>query len=250
MTSQGSVASGITADDLAKVARTRVFFGHQSVGMNMLGGVPAIYSAHGMAAPPIDQEGTRPGINTGFVSHAFISENERPLLKIGDFDAKMRSGIGEQVDVAMMKLCYIDIMSDTDVGALLTRYRETIIALERDFPRVSFVHATAPLMTEQGSLSKLKSRLTRSSRGAPAENAARERLNAMIRHEYAGGHLFDLAAAESTAPDGSRATGTYQGQVYYRLYEGYASDSGHLNGEGARVAATAWLQAIAQASPK
>ena len=42
--------------------------------------------------------------------------------------------------------------------------------------------------------------------------------------------------------------GTYEGQRYYALYDGYASDSGHLNGEGARVAATAWLKAIAQAS--
>ena len=248
MTSQGSVASGITPDDLAKVSRMRVFFGHQSVGMNVLDGVPGIYAAHGMTAPPIDQDGIRP--DTGFVSHAYIGENEKPLLKIDDFSAKMRSGIGGQVDVAMMKLCYVDITGGTDVDALLARYREAITGLERDFPEVTFVHVTAPLLTEQGSLSKLKARLMGSSRGGPDENAARERLNAQIRHEYAGGHLFDLAAAESTAPDGSRATGTYQGQVYYRLYPGYAADSGHLNAEGARVAATAWLRAIAQASPR
>jgi hypothetical protein len=250
MTSQGSVTSDITADDLAKVSRTRVFFGHQSVGMNVLAGIPGVYAAHGVAAPPIEHDGTRPGMDAGSVTHAFIGENEKPFLKIGDFDAKLRSGIGEQVDVAMMKLCYIDIMSNTDITALLARYRETIAALERDFPKVTFVHATVPLMTELGSLSKLKSRLTGSDRGGPAENAARERLNALIRRAYTGGHLFDLAAIESTAPDGSRATGTYRGQLYYRLYGGYASDSGHLNGDGARVAATAWLQAIALASPE
>jgi hypothetical protein len=250
MTSQGSVASGITTDDLAKVSRTKVFFGHQSVGMNVLDGVPGVYAAHGMAAPAIEQGGTRPGTDAGFVDHAFIGENEKPVLKIQDFDAKMRSGIGQQADVAVMKLCYIDIMTSTDVGALFATYRDTIAALERDFPKVTFVHVTVPLMTEQGQLSKLKSRLTGSSRYGPAENAARERLNALIRREYAGGHLFDLAAIESTAPDGSRAIGTYQGQQYDRLYDGYASDSGHLNGEGARVAATGWLKAIAQASPK
>ena len=143
-------ASGITADDLAKVSRTRVFFGHQSVGMNVLDGVPGIYAAHGMAAPPIEQDGIRPGQDGGFVGHAFIGENEKPLLKIQDFDAKMRSGIGEQVDVAMMKLCYVDVTSDTDVGALFAAYRETIAALERDFPKVTFVHVTVPLMTEPG----------------------------------------------------------------------------------------------------
>ena len=158
-----------------------------------------------MAAPTIEQGSTQPGADGGFVGHAFIGENEKPLLKIQDFDAKMRSGIGQQVDVAMMKLCYVDITSNTDVGALFATYRKTIAALERDFPKVTFVHVTVPLMTEQGQLSKLKSRLTGSSRYGPAENVARERLNALIRREYAGGHLFDLAAVESTAPDGSRA---------------------------------------------
>jgi len=250
MTSRGTAASDITADDLAKVSRTKVFFGHQSVGMNVLDGVRGVYGARGMAAPTIGQGGTQPGKDGGFVDHAFIGENEKPLLKVQDFDAKMRSGIGPRVDVAMMKLCYVDITSKTDIGALLAMYRETIAALERDFPKVTFVHVTVPLMTEQGQLSKLKSRLTGNSRYGPAENAARERLNALIRPEYAGKQLFDLAAVESTAPDGSRAVGTYQGQRYYRLYDGYASDSGHLNGEGARVAATTWLKAIAQASPK
>ena len=192
----------------------------------------------------------RLGVDGGFIDHAFIGENEKPLLKIQDFDAKMRSGIGEQVDVAMMKLCYVDITSGTDVGALFRRYGETIAALERDFPEVTFVHVTVPLMTEQRQLSKLKGWLTGRSRYGPEENAARERLNALIRREYAGNHLFDLAAAESTAPDGTRSVGTYQGQPYYRLYEGYASDPGHLNGHGARIAATAWLKAIAQTSPR
>ena len=67
-----------------------------------------------------------PGREGGFVDHAFIGENGKPVLKIQDFDARMRSGVGEQVDVAMMKLCYIDIDSDTDVGALFATYRETV----------------------------------------------------------------------------------------------------------------------------
>jgi hypothetical protein len=250
MTSLGKVASGIAPDDLAKVSGMKIFFGHQSVGMNILDGVPGVYAAHHMAAPPIEQDRTRAGQDGGFIDHAYIGENEKPLTKIQDFDTQMRSGLGQQVDVAMMKFCYVDITTHTDVTALFTRYRETMAALEQDFPDVTFVHVTVPLMTEPGLLSRLKSWLTGSSRYGPAENAARERLNALIRREYAGDHLFDLAAIESTAPDGSRSAGTYRDQPYYRLYDGYASDSGHLNGEGARIAAAAWLQAIAQISPK
>ena len=250
MPSQDELASGLAADDLLKVSRTKVFFGHQSVGMNVLDGVPAVYSAHGAAAPAIGQGDSPASGNGGFIDHTFIGENGNPLLKIQDFDAKLRSGPGQQAEVAMMKLCYADITADTDTGALFAAYRETIAGLERDLPEVTFVHVTVPLMTGQGALPMLKGLLTGSSRSGPAQNVVRERLNGLIRREYASGHLFDLAAVESTRPDGSRVTGTYRGQQQYRLYDGYASDTGHLNAEGSRIAATAWLTAVAQASPR
>jgi hypothetical protein len=250
MTSQDELASGLTADDLMKVARTKVFFGHQSVGMNVLDGVPGVYSARDTALPAIGLGPALADENGPVIGHAFIGENGDPLLKIQDFDTKLRSGIGRQVDVAMMKLCYADITADTDTGALFAAYGKTMAGLQRDFPDVAFVHVTVPLMTAQRPLSMLKGLLTGNSGAGPAQNMARERLNALIRREYTGGHLFDLAAAESTAPDGSRATGTYRGEQYYRLYDGYASDTGHLNGEGSQVAATAWLAAVAQASPR
>jgi hypothetical protein len=250
MTSQDELASGLAADDLVKVSRTKVFFGHQSVGMNVLNGVPAVYSAHGAAAPAIREICALAGENGGFIGHAFIGENGNPLLKIRDFAVRLRSGVGRQAEVAMMKLCYADITADTDTGALFAAYREAIASLERDLPEVTFVHVTVPLMTVRGPLAMLKGLLTRSSRTGPPQNVARERLNDLIRREYAGSHLFDLAAVESTRPDGSRATSMYQGQQCRRLYGGYAADTGHLNAEGSRIAATAWLAAVAQASPK
>jgi hypothetical protein len=250
MTSQASATSDITIDDLAKVSRTKVFFGHQSVGMNVLEAVPGVYTAHAMAAPTIEQNGTQQVEDSGLIEHAFIGQNGLPLNKIRDFEAKMRSGIGRQVDVAMMKLCYVDVMSDTDVDGLFDAYSTAIAALERDFPKVTFVKVTVPLMTDPALRSKLKSRLTGRTQSGPADNLARAQLNDVIRREYAGDHVFDLAAIESTAPDGTCATGIYQGQQYQRLYDGYASDSGHLNSEGARIAATVWLQTIAQASPR
>lgn len=250
MTSQPrAAATAVLTTDLATVARTRVFFGHQSVGMNILDGVPGVYAEHGMTTPLIEEDAARPGPGGGFIDHAFIGENENPVLKIEDFAAKLRSGLGQRVDVAMMKFCYVDVTSGTDVSALFRTYRTTMAALQREFPHVTFMYVTTPLTTEPGLLSKVKSRLTGSG-GAAADNAARQRLNELIRQQYAGSHLFDLAAAESTAPDGARVAGTYDGQRYYALYPGYASDEGHLNSKGAQVIATAWLQAIARAAGK
>ena len=201
----------------------------------------------------IEQDGTGPGQEDGFVDYAFIGQNEKALLKIQDFDAKMRSGIDRQVDVAMMKFCYVDITASTDIEPLFASYRRTVAPLKQDFPKVTFTHVTVPLMTDQRLLSKPKNRLTGSSSDSAAYNAyntASERLNALIRHEYADDHLFDLAAIESTAPDSNHAFGTYRGQQFYRLYDGYAPDSGHVEGGSTPVAATAWLKAVGQASAK
>ena len=188
MTSQReeAVVSAITVDDLAKVSRTKVFFGHQSVGMNVLDGVADVYRVHSMTVPSIEQGGTWPDQDGGFIDHAFIGENEKPALKVHDFDAKMRSGIGRQVDVAMMKFCYIDIKANTDIDALFATYRETMAALQRDFPEVTFIYVTVPLTTEQGLPSKLKSLIAGSNGYGAADNAARERLNSLIRRERAG----------------------------------------------------------------
>lgn len=246
----GHASTTISNEDLVSVAHARVFFGHQSVGENILRGVPAIYSAHKIVAPPIEQGGTNPGPAGGFISHDFIGENEKPLLKIEDFDRIIRSGMGDKVDVAMMKFCYIDITNSTDVDELFAQYRATTSALERDYPDVTFVHVTVPLTTDQSLISRLKTRLGGSDRFGQAENMMRERLNALIRNEYSGNHLFDLAALESTSPDGKAVSGSYDGQAYYALYSGYSSDLGHLNDIGSEVVGTGFLQAIARAAQK
>jgi hypothetical protein len=216
------------------VAGTRVFFGHQSVGQNVLDGVRRLHGNQGEPVPEIQD--------------AFLGENENPLSKIEDFDARMRGGLGEQVDVAMMKLCYIDVTVQTDVDALFGVYRSTMSALERDCPDVTFVHVTVPLTAELSPVAKLRARLTGNRRYGPEENVARERLNALVRAHGADGHLFDLAAVESTRPDGTRVTGRHGGSDYFALHDGYAADLGHLNEAGAEVAAAAWLTAVARAA--
>ena len=253
---QGNVASAITMANLTAVARTRVFFGHQSVGMNVLDAVPGVDADHGVLAPPIEQGRAEPGPNGGFIAHKFIDEHviDAGKLALEDFDRTMRGGMGRQVDVALMNFCWGDIWSDTDVDALFARYRDTMAALERDFPNVTFIHVTVPLTTEPGLFTELKTRLKtlldrRDVRGEPA-NVARERLNALIRGEYAGRHLFDLAAIESTKPDSTRVSGRYDDRGYFALYDGYASDMADLNAVGSKIAATGFLEAIAQASRK
>jgi len=249
---QSNVASAITTANLTAVARTRMFFDHQSVGVNVLDAVSGVYADHGVSAPPIEQGRAEPGPDGGFIAHESIEENGKPPLE--DFDRAMRGGMARQVDVAVMNLCWEDINSNTDVDALFARYRDTMAALERDFPKVTFIHVTVPLTTELSLFAELKTRLRtllgRSDVFSQRANVTRERMNALIRGEYAGRHLFDLAAIESTKPDGTRVSGRYDNQGYFALYDGYTSDRISLNAVGAKIAATAFLEAIAQASRK
>jgi hypothetical protein len=238
------------------VARTRMFFGYQSVGMNVLDAVPAVYADHGVSAPPVEQGRAEPGPDGGFIAYKSIDEGvvDAGKTALRDFDRAMRAGMGRQVDVALMNLCWGDVFSDTDVDALFARYRDTMAALERDFPNVTFIHVTVPLTTEPGLFTELKTwvktHIGRRDVFGQRANVLRERLNALIRGEYAGRHLFDLAAIESTKPDGTRVSGHYDNQGYFALYDGYASDVASLNAVGAKIAATAFLEAIAQASRK
>jgi hypothetical protein len=248
--SADSAPRDVTSADLAKVARMRVLFGHQSVGMNILDAVPGVFATHGLPAPTVQQDAVPSGSSGGFVVHAYLGRNEDPLSKIRDFEARIRGGLGDQVDVAMMKFCYVDIVGGTDVTALFDAYRRAMAGLERDYPRIVFITSTAPLMSEPGLLTRVKARVTGNDQYGAAENVARERFNALIRAEYASHHLFDLAAIESTAPDGTRVSGTYQGRPYFAMYDGYTTDRGHLNAEGAQRVATAWLGLISRVTTK
>jgi lysophospholipase L1-like esterase len=82
----------------------------------------------------------------------------------------------------------------------------------------------------------------------PEHNVPRERINQLLRAEYSQpGTLFDIAAVQSTAPSGERVAATYEGQQLYAMYDGYSSDPGHLNPDGAAVALEAMQSVVATA---
>jgi hypothetical protein len=209
-------------------AQERIFFGHMSVGNNILSGLQQVRAIHDVDLPeaveiePGEAPSLPPG---GMMVHAQIGENRDPSGKFANFERTLRAGVADQVDVAALKLCYIDVLWDTDVTKLFEQYRQMISRLEAAFPDVRFVHMTVPLTTgSHGIKDHLKVLAGRD------DNAARERYNDLIRDTYGPDEVFDIAAVESTQPDGSSGERA--------LFEGYTSDGAHLNATGsARVAA-------------
>lgn len=215
-------------DDVEAFTRRRVFFGHMSVGKNILTGLDELYAAHEVepAARIEITPGESPTLpDDGVLVHALIGENRHPQRKLANFDRTLRAGLAEQVEIAALKFCYIDVRWDTDVEALFETYRDTLAQLEADYPDVRFVHLTVPLTTgAYGIRDHLKVWAGRD------DNAARERYNDLVRETYGPDRVFDIAALEATAPDGT--TGDPE------LFGGYSSDGAHLNRAGAtRIAA-------------
>lgn len=227
-------ADSITTDQLDAAAQFTTFFGHMSVGKNILSGLDQLYgnsSAQGWTVLEFDVADPVPQLTEqATMVHTLIGPNGEPETKLANFDAALRDGLAGQVDVALIKFCYLDVTQDTDVDALFRSYQATLDALERDFPQVRFLHTTVPLTTPP---SGIKENLKAWLRGQ--DNPTREEYNALIRAAYAPQDILDVAAVEGTAPDG---------RLSPALYPGYSNDGSHLNATGSALVAAEFVRLL------
>src|SRR3954471_22865057 len=244
MTSSPSPA-GTLRDDLQRVAHERIYFGHQSVGANVLDGVKELSAAEGVPLK-ITELPQAAGLQGPGIGHLFVPENGDPLRKLASF--KRALGTGSQADVALVKFCYVDINADTDMRALFDAYRETVDELRAKNPRTTFVHVTLPLTTVQtGPKAWVKWLLGRAPYGT-IENVKRDQYNTLLRRTYAGREpIFDLARLESIAADGTQATVEWDGTVAPALGPANSKAGGPLNRIGRLRPAEEFVRALAAA---
>jgi hypothetical protein len=213
------------ADALQRLATKAVYFGHQSVGSNIMTGVQTQIAANPGAAPRIVGSSSASVVAAGVFVHSSNGSNGDPAGKNDAFADTMQRGMGGVVDLAFFKYCYVDVTRSTNAEALFDDYRSHMAALRASYPRVRFVHVTVPLTT-----------------GSSLDNEMRERFNGLMRQAYSGVEpLFDLAVFESTAPDG---TTVLVGGVR-ALAPAYSSDGGHLNAAGQEAVSRALLLYLA-----
>jgi hypothetical protein len=228
------------------LGQRRIFFGHQSVGANILSGIQALSRDGTFAIEVVEGRSSEVLSSRPALAHAGIGRNLDPISKIRDFAEVMRAGMGAKADIAFLKFCYVDFQSDSNIQEVFDQYKATLAALKIEFPRTTFVHVTAPLtVVQRGPKAVLKSILGKKPAGVTA-NIARQKFNEMLRHEYEGkAPIFDLAAVESTYPDGSKATFQADSKSYPKLIDDYTSDGGHLNENGARWVAAHLIRLLA-----
>ena len=163
---------------------------------------------------------TPPATTSNGTIYEYSRGNPGWALKISSFETYVKNGWkAPTVDLAMNKFCYVDPTAEWSV------YRDSMLALEAQYPGTKFVYWSMPITT-----------------ATDANAVLRSQFNQKLREWFASQNnkiFFDLADIEAWSPDGQQQTFTSQGQTYQKLYAEYTSDGGHLNDSGAKRAAIA-----------
>lgn len=231
--------------ELAQVAQRRIFFGHQSVGDNLLAGIEQLSAMAGVSISLVEAP-TASKVPSATFGHTHVAKNGDPLQKLKEFEKALGSHPAG-VDIALVKFCYVDINANTDAEALFAHYRTTMDSLRARNPATTFVHVTVPLTSRTSGIKELLKQLI--GRGGAVRNVRREEFNSLMRKAYQGREpVFDLARMESVGPDGSAATDQWNGRSVPAMAAAYTDDGGHLN-EAGRLRAARELVAVLASIP-
>jgi hypothetical protein len=203
------------------VAQLKIYFAHASVGGNILDGMKALNSADSAKYPLIQQSSRDkpPATTNKGTIYEYARGNPDWPVKISSFATYIKNGWNDpKVNLVMNKFCYIDPQADW------MTYRDSMVALEAQYPGTKFIYWTMPLMPT-----------------ADSDEVLRSKFNQNLRDWMATQNnkfFFDLADIEAWTPDGQIQTFTDKGATYQKLFAAYSSDEGHLNDAGAKRAAT------------
>lgn len=229
--------SQVSKDTLEALGNKKIFFGHQSVGYNIIDGIGIVMQKNNAVKLNIKETKEMNDFGRPIFAHYCVGKNKDPFSKINDFKAIMDSGIGNVVDVAFFKLCYVDITKDTNVEEILKFYIESISYLKSRYPSIDFIHFTVPLRVEPQGLSVFVKRLLGISLEDDEDNIMRHKFNNGLKSKIDNKQIFDIAYFESVDSKGLGKFFMSKGYRYPVLAPCYTTDGGHLNNSGKKIIA-------------
>lgn len=214
------------------LAKKKIYFGHQSVGFNIIAGMQAVMKEHPQIQLNIVE--SRRDMDTGgaFV-HSKVGENRKPDTKINDFVKVINQDLGVTPDAAALKFCYVDAYDKIDINDVFQQYKEAMSSLRKEHPSLTIIHFTMPLRTQPISW-KTKAKLFLGKElWEFTDNIKRNQFNQLLLQEYQGKEpVFDIAGYEATTDDGRQMTFQYKEKKYLAMLAEYSADGGHLNKKG------------------
>lgn len=234
----------VTTEAWKTFGTKKIYFGHQSVGANIISGMNSIIKNNPNIKLKIVSSKEQSALESGIFLHSSIGKNNYPQSKIDEFKKLMNSGMGNNADIAFFKFCFDDILEDTDVDDLFESYSKTMDELSDKYMNTRFVYVTVPLLVKkkQSFVGFLKSLFGKKNYFADEHNIARTKFNNLIRKKYGKtGRLFDLALYESTGLNGISRQFKKRNNSFFALVSEYARDGAHLNEVGQKVIAGQFL---------
>ena len=235
----------IPKEALYTVSNGRIFFGHQSVGANVINGMKSLSEQAGLELN-IKELGSQPLQQQTVFAHSNIGENNDPKSKIDDFANQIRNLGDFKPQIAFMKFCYVDFNAQSNVAEVFNYYRDTIEILKKEKSDIVFVHLTVPLAAKSYTLkSRIKEIIGRHTWNDDTTNAKRGEFNNLILDTYSNEPVFDIARVESTYLNGKRESFIKDDKTYYRMVPDYTTDGGHLNSFGQQLVAKEMVEFLA-----
>jgi hypothetical protein len=227
----------------------KIFFGHASVGYNIVNGIEDVKATNkrfveiNIRELKDSDEVVAPGIY-----HSVNGENGFPKSKIDGFKNFLEEkGLGNKLDIAFFKFCYVDFDRDSNVKEIFDYYSKSIDELKKEFPKLKILHVTTPLYAHAWGVKGFIRNLIK----GDVSNIKRNEFNKLMISKYKDiDPIYDLAKIESTLQDGSRVTFRYKGDLYFSLAKQYSMDGGHLNEFGRYYAAKDLLYILSETSNK
>jgi len=225
------------------LSEKKIYFGHQSVGFNIMDGVADLMKELPNIKLNIVETNQKRDFAKGVLAHSEVGKNNDPESKITEFANFIDLGIGKTADAAALKFCYVDMTTNTDIESLFNRYVETVEKIKAKHPGITIIHFTEPLTHIKTTWKTwIKKLMGKKDIWEYNNNIKRNQYNVLLIDKYHGGDpILDIAKIESTYPDGTRESFTVDGKTYYSMVPEYTTDGGHLNELGRKIVAEEFL---------
>ena len=233
-------------NDLQTLEKAKIFFGHQSVGFNLIDGMADLMKEAGNNNIKIIEADGTTELPEYFFAHARAGKNTEPNTKCDAFAKFLTDDFANKLDIAFLKFCYVDMLTNDDPNAVFEYYKSVMNNIKEKYPDLTIMHLTIPLTAIQsGWKATVKKMIGREIDGYK-ENIKRYEYNELLKKTYKNDPIFDLSTVESTYPDGSRQSFEMDGHTYYAMVPAYTYDGGHLNELGRQIAAKEMIHVLAE----
>ncbi len=226
----------------------KIYFGHQSVGYNMVDGMEVVLKANPNIRLNIKKGKDSDLFKIPVFAHDNNGLNRDPKSKIDDFYNTVQK-ISSSIDIAGFKFCYVDVERGINVNELFSYYKKQMKEIALSYPDLTLIHYTVPLKSLQSGPKAFIKNLLGKDIGIE-DNIIRNEFNTLLRKEYPDPIIFDIAKIESTFANGKRLFSEVNGKKIYTMVPAYTNDGGHLSKVGKKKIGEEYLCFLAEISSK